>query len=47
MYESPRITELGSLAQLTQQTMNKVGSAPDQFTAITQGIAIGSLVPAP
>lgn len=46
-YEAPTIRELGSLAELTSQQFNKVGSAPDAFTQITNGVVIGSLVGAP
>lgn len=46
-YEVPEIRELGSLQELTQQTMNKVGKTPDAFTAITGGVVVGSLIPSP
>jgi hypothetical protein len=46
-YESPEIRELGSLEELTLQSFNKIGRTPDIYTAITNGVVIGSLVPAP
>ena len=46
-YESPTVTDLGSLRDLTEQTFNKVGTTPDSFTVITNGIVIGSLVNSP
>lgn len=46
-YEPPTIERLGSLHELTLQTFNKVGSTPDTFTAITNGVVIGSLVFSP
>ena len=42
-YERPQIREVGSVRELTLQSFNKVGSTPDYFTAITNGIVIGSL----
>ena len=46
-YEAPTVKDLGSLRDLTQQSFNKVGTTPDSFTAITNGIVIGSLVNSP
>jgi hypothetical protein len=46
-YETPTLTDLGSLEELTEGTFNKVGSAPDTFTTVTNGIVIGSLVTSP
>ena len=46
-YETPSLTDLGSLEELTEQQFNKVGSTPDTFTTITNGVVIGSLVGAP
>lgn len=46
-YEKPSISELGSLTELTEQTMNKVGTASDIFTQLTNGVVIGSLVSSP
>jgi hypothetical protein len=46
-YVSPEIRELGSLESLTLQTFNKVGSTPDTFTAITNGVVVGSLIHTP
>lgn len=43
-YEAPVVRELGSLAELTGQVFNKVGSTPDVFTAETGGAVVGSLV---
>ena len=44
-YEAPNVVVLGSLEELTEQPFNKVGTAPDAFTFITNGQVIGSLVP--
>ncbi len=41
-YEKPELRELGSLAELTEQEMNKIGRTPDIYTAITQGVVVGS-----
>lgn len=46
-YVAPAIRELGTLEELTLQTFNKVGSASDIFTTLTNGIVIGSLVSSP
>ena len=46
-YEAPAVKDLGSLTDLTAQSFNKVGSTPDSFTAITNGVVIGSLVSSP
>ena len=46
-YDTPTVKDLGSLEELTAGTFNKVGSAPDTFTAVTNGIVIGSLVSSP
>jgi hypothetical protein len=46
-YQKPSVTDLGSLKDLTEQTFNKVGTTPDLFTQITNGIVIGSLVNSP
>lgn len=46
-YEAPAVKDLGSLTELTAQSFNKVGSNPDAFTVITNGIVIGSLVSSP
>jgi hypothetical protein len=43
-YVPPHLTELGSVRDLTHQSFNKVGNSPDNFTAVTNGIVIGSLV---
>ena len=42
-YERPQIRELGSVRDLTRG-FNKVGQAQDDFTVVTQGIIIGSVV---
>lgn len=44
-YEAPVLRELGSLAELTEQSMNKIGGTPDIYTVITNGVVVGSLVP--
>lgn len=46
-YEKPEVTDLGGLVELTQGTLNKVGATSDVFTAITNGIVVGSLVASP
>jgi hypothetical protein len=45
-YERPQVREIGSVREMTLQSFNKVGSAPDMYTQITAGIVVGSLVPA-
>jgi hypothetical protein len=44
-YESPAITEVGSLESLTQQQFNKVGKSTDIYSQLTNNIVIGSLSP--
>ena len=44
-YEKPEVRDLGSLSELTEQSFNKIGRTPDIYTAITNGVVIGSLVP--
>ena len=46
-YEVPTVQDLGSLEEMTEQTLNKVGSTEDIFTAVTNGIVIGSVVNSP
>jgi hypothetical protein len=46
-YEKPVLRDVGTLEALTEQTFNKVGTTSDAFTAITNGIVIGSLVSSP
>jgi hypothetical protein len=46
-YERPQISDLGSLRDLTAQTLNKVGATADVLTGITNGIVIGSFVTSP
>jgi hypothetical protein len=46
-YETPSIVRLGSIHEFTQQTFNKVGSASDAFTQLTNGIVIGSVINSP
>ena len=43
-YEAPEIREIGSLADLTQQGLNKVGTSSDLLTGLTNGVVIGSFV---
>lgn len=45
-YEAPRLTELGSLEEMTLQSMNKIGPAPDLLTQINPDV-IGSFTPFP
>jgi hypothetical protein len=44
-YEAPKLRELGSLEELTEQSLNKVGPTPDAFTSNPD--IIGSLTPFP
>lgn len=46
-YQRPSIREIGSIRELTLQAFNKIGQDPDMFTAITAGIVVGSVLPAP
>jgi hypothetical protein len=45
-YEAPLVRELGSIEQLTEQNLNKVGPNPDTLSAINPNV-VGSFVPAP
>jgi hypothetical protein len=44
-YEAPKLRELGSLEELTEQQFNKVGQTPDGF--VTNPNIVGSVVPVP
>ena len=44
-YEAPKISELGSLRELTQQHFNKVGFTVDSISQQSQ--VVGSMVPVP
>jgi hypothetical protein len=46
-YVAPQLVELGSLEDLTAQTLNKVGTTSDLLTSLTNGIVIGSFVSSP
>jgi hypothetical protein len=46
-YGTPEVRDLGTLTDLTLQTLNKVGATPDVLTAITNGVVIGSFVNSP
>jgi hypothetical protein len=46
-YEVPTVQDLGSLEEMTEQTLNKVGATEDIFTTLTNGIVIGSVVNSP
>ena len=46
-YEKPALRDVGTLQDLTEGTFNKVGTPSDAFTAITNGVVIGSLVVSP
>jgi len=46
-YEVPKVQDLGSLEEMTEQTLNKVGPTEDIFTQLTNGIVIGSVVNSP
>jgi hypothetical protein len=46
-YQPPSVRDLGTLVKMTEQTFNKVGTSPDVFTTITNGIVIGSLQNSP
>jgi hypothetical protein len=43
-YERPAIRDLGSVRGLTEQSFNKIGSAPDALTAVNQAV-IGTFTP--
>jgi ribosomal 50S subunit-associated protein YjgA (DUF615 family) len=43
-YEKPSLRELGSLEELTKQSMNKIGLTPDVLTAINEDV-VGSFTP--
>ena len=45
-YVAPRVKDLGSLQQMTAQSMNKVGPTPDVLTQINPDV-IGSFTPFP
>lgn len=42
-YDSPQVTEYGSVETITQQEFNKDGLSTDQYTEDTQGEVVGSL----
>jgi hypothetical protein len=44
-YAAPKVTTLGTVAQLTAMPNNKIGSASDQFSTV-QNDLVGSVVPA-
>jgi hypothetical protein len=46
-YERPQFRDVGSVHELTLQQYNKVGRTEDAYTLISNGVIIGSLVPAP
>jgi hypothetical protein len=46
-YETPRIREVGSLQQLTQQQYNKVGFSTDIYSQQSNNEVVGSMVPVP
>jgi hypothetical protein len=43
-YQPPTIRTLGTVAELTEQQYNKVGSNSDMYTVLTGGAVVGSLV---
>lgn len=45
-YDSPRVTEYGSIESVTQQ-LNKDGLDHDQYTDDTGGIVVGTISSAP
>jgi hypothetical protein len=45
-YAAPKLRELGSLEELTEQLFNKVGPTPDSLTAVNPNV-VGSFVPFP
>jgi hypothetical protein len=51
MYESPQLTDIGTLADLTQVSHNKIGHHSDAYSAVileATGISVvGSLVDTP
>jgi hypothetical protein len=46
-YESPKLRELGTLQELTQQQYNKVGNATDMYSQETNNEVVGSVIPLP
>jgi len=44
-YEAPVLVPLGSVHDLTLSPFNKIGSAADKYTAVTNGQIVGSIVP--
>ncbi len=45
-YEPPELHDLGSLAEVTEQLMNKIGPTPDAVTTSNPNV-VGSFVPLP
>jgi hypothetical protein len=45
-YEAPKFVELGSLEEMTLQSFNKIGPAPDLLTQVDPNV-IGSFTPVP
>ena len=46
-YSAPKVSTLGTVAELTEQNFNKVGANDDQLTTTTPPIVVGSLTPIP
>ncbi|HWT92006.1 MAG TPA: hypothetical protein VN238_03350 [Solirubrobacteraceae bacterium] len=42
-YDAPKVTTVGTVADLTKQNFNKVGNNTDQYSQVTP--LVGSLVP--
>jgi len=42
-YDSPQVTEYGSVEAITQEKANKSGLSADIFTDDTNGVIVGSL----
>jgi hypothetical protein len=45
-YSAPELKEIGSIEELTEQKVNKIGTVDDAYTALTGGTVVGSVVPA-
>jgi hypothetical protein len=47
-YESPQVTEYGSVESITNEhKVNKEGFSTDDFSEATNGLVVGSTSPAP
>lgn len=46
-YDSPRVTDYGSVEVVTEQNFNKDGLSSDQYTDDTNGAIVGSVIDPP